>query len=395
MGEEQYLITDFNDLGVSKELLRGIHAFGFETPSLIQRKTCLAIKKGIDIVGQSQAGTGKTGAFTVGTLSRIDPKLNALQAIILAPTRVLSDQIYYVVTNISQYMGINVCLCVGGINSSIVNLKEAMTSHILVGTPGRVVDLLKRENSSKQKMINTHKLKILVMDEADVLLDSDFKIQMQEIIKLTSENTQICIFSATFRESILEETKNLLKPNPFHVKVDKEKLSLELIKQYKIQFDNEKYKPMALSDLYQKLQICQSMIFTNEIETAISLSNYMTKEGHATGLLHGKMSFENINEVLKKFRIGEIRILICSNVLARGIDVECVGIVINFDLPDSPETYVHRIGRSGRYGKHGIAISFVTDKESQRVKEFVSIFKKEIEDLPENLSVLNYALMGS
>ena len=374
--------TDF----ISFELYRGIYAYGFQQPSKIQKKTIIPINMGRDVIAQSQSGTGKTGAFLIGSLSRIDIDNKTPQVIIIANTRELTIQIYNVAKNLSLYMNINISLCIGLSNDVMSNLKEAEKSHILIGTPGRIGDIL-----SKLSNNSINSIKTLILDEADILLKADFIEQIKKIIELIPQNTQICLFSATFNTNILELSKQFMKENAYIAQIPPEILSLELIKQYKIILQNDKQKYSTLEDLYKKLSISQAIIFVNSIKRAEILANLMTQNNYTIGILHGKMTSRD--DVLKNFRIGKTRVLLSTDIISRGIDVEQVGIVINYDLPDDKHQYIHRIGRSGRFGKFGIAINLITERDLVKLNEIEKYYNINLENMPLP-EVINELLTG-
>jgi superfamily II DNA/RNA helicase len=384
----EYECDDFEKMDFLQfELFKGICNYGFQRPSKIQTKTIKAINTGIDVIAQSQSGTGKTGAFLIGALSRVDPNIKHPQVIIVANTRELSMQIQNVAKHISFYMNLNICLCIGLGQDVVNNLKDAEKSHILIGTPGRLGDIL-----AKLPEIVLDNVKTLVLDEADVLLKIDFVDQIKKITACMPLKTQICLFSATYNDDILEISKMFMKPNAFIVKIPSETLSLELIKQYKIVMRSEKQKYSTLEDLYKKLSISQAIIFVNSIKRAEILAGLMIKNNYAIGILHGKMTSRD--DVLKDFRTGKTRVLLSTDILSRGIDVEQVGIVINYDLPDDKHQYIHRIGRSGRFGKFGIAINLITDRDLLKLQEIETYYNIALDDMPQP-SILNTLLTGT
>lgn len=398
---QKYDFKDFDHMDClckdAGELLKGIYAYGFERPSAIQSKAICAMHDGRDIVAQSQSGTGKTGAFTIGILTRIDVKVLHPQAIIVANTRDLAMQIHFVLTSLARFMNIKVALCIGGTiaKDSKTNLNDATTSHIWVGTPGRIVDLIERDKYNKNKTKLLENLKMLVLDEADVLLKDDFLEQIKKIVRGTPTTTQMCIFSATFRDDALEVTKHFMR-NPVHILVEREKVSLDLIKNFKVDVGEERYKYDTLSDLYQSINICQAVIFVNTIEKADTLKHSLESDGHSVGMIHSKLTDIDRETTLADFRNMITRVIIATDIISRGIDVQQVGLVINYDIPDKSEQYIHRVGRSGRYNKIGVAINFVTQSryDKEKIKRIEDDYKISIIDLPD-LNDVNYYLTGS
>jgi len=384
-------------------LFRGVVSYGFDKPTPIQEKTIIPLYSGVDIIAQSQSGTGKTGAFTIGLLSRINLDNNFPQAIIVATTRELALQINSVCKNISQYMNVKTCLSIGGQYMNISeNMKQVKNSHIIIGTPGRINNIINNKGFS---MDNIH---TLILDEADALLENDFIDQIKSIIIKINKKAQICVFSATMDKNTLDVTKMFIQ-NPYIIKLKDEELSLDIIKQFKIELDHEKYKLDTLFDLYTKLTITQAVIFANTVNRACYIYERMKKDGHQVGLIHGKMTSEERVEILRKFRKGEIRVIIGTDVIARGIDVQQIGLVFNYDIPNDKKTYLHRIGRSGRYGKLGVAINFVVTNERNyrrsnkrnnrnqsdydKIYDIQTHYKNEIVHLP-NPDEINAILMG-
>lgn len=381
-------IDDFENMNfLTQELFRGICDYGFKFPSPIQAKTIHIINNGYDLIAQSQSGSGKTGAFAIGSLSVVDPKISYPQILILANTRLLAMQIEKVIQNISKYMGISNCLCVGGHqNNSFVNAQQVRYSHVIIGTPGRVNDMISKN------AFDGKKIKILIMDESDVLLKEDFRDQIAEIISNMGENTQICIFSATFTREALQLTEKFLR-NPYRVTVEKENLSVKDVKQYKIdlRYDNNKF--YTLQDLFTKLQFNQMIIFVKSIRNAEELRNKLMDDSIQAGLIHGKMNSMDRENILREFRLNYIKILISTDVMCRGIDIDNLHIVINYDLPDDPETYIHRVGRSGRFGGQGIAINFCTYNDEYKIITLNREYRTNIVSLPD-IEEINSMITG-
>jgi translation initiation factor 4A len=379
------------------ELLNGIYSYGFEKPSYIQSKTIIPIYEGKDIIVQSQSGTGKTGAFCIGVLAKIDVTKPSPQCIIIANTRELATQNYIVISNISCQMSVKITLCIGGGGCSDVktNINCARNSHILVGTPGRLKDIILRDQNSTFANKITDSVRMLIFDEADVLLQSDFVDQIKNIFTYTPEGTQICIFSATFPTEVVNLTKKFMK-DPVKILLEQEKISLEQIKHYFIEVENEKEKYEILSEMYKNINISQTIIFVNSIFTANVVYEQLTSDGHAVGVIHAKLDDVARMNVLKDFRNTRIRVLIATDVLARGIDVQNVGIIINYDLSKDLDQYIHRVGRSGRYGKIGIAINFLLKNKSdfKQLKLIENTYKIIIDEMPE-LKYINSLLTGS
>ena len=368
------------------DLLKGIFDYGFKSPSRIQNVAIKDIFDGFDVIAQSQSGTGKTGAFTIGSLSILNSEEKHPQILVLATTRDLATQIFTVYTNISKHMNISVQLCIGGTrvktNSNKDPYRNIRTAQVLVGTPGRIHEYI------KLKAFDPQKLKLFVLDEADALLKDDFIEQIKNIIVELDANTQIAIFSATYPRAVLE-VANAFMSEPKQILLKRDNLSLDLIKQYKIYVKFDDYKYGTLVDLYKNLLIGQCIIFVNSIKCADDLTKKLDEDGYAVGKIHGALDGVERNDVLKNFRIGLIRVLIATDILSRGIDVEQIGIVINYDIPRDRAQYIHRIGRSGRFGKIGVAINFVTDRDSRTIHDLEYFYKTRISDMPDFQVVLS------
>ena len=369
---------DFDSMDLDENLLRGIYAYGYETPSNIQSKAIIPLKEGKDLIAQSQSGTGKTATFLIGSLSRIDKNITKPQILVLAPNRELTNQIFSVCSSISDYMDIKKALIMGGtkVDDNFRILDEG--AQYIIGTPGRVFDMIKRY------ALITDQIKSFIMDEADEMLSRGFKDQIYEIFQYIPKEAQICLFSATMPNQALELTDKFMI-NPIKILVKKEQLTLDGIKQYYLGVEQENWKIATLRDLYQKLSISQSIIFANSKRKAEYIKEQLETNNHAVHCIHGEMHQQERDKIMVNFRKGKIRILITTDIIARGIDIQQVSIVINYDIPRYREIYIHRIGRSGRYGRKGVAINFVTEREYQNLQQIIDFYDSEIEPLPENI----------
>jgi superfamily II DNA/RNA helicase len=377
--EEQY--DDFDDMEfLSLELSNGIGDNGFNKPSPIQASSIHIINKGKDIIAQAQSGTGKTGAFVIGTLSRVEPNKKYPQVVIVGNTKTLAYQIEKVVKNISKFMNISTCICIGGKTmTSRDNLRKAQNSHILIGTPGRMGDILSRGN--KNGSININKIKSLVLDETDVLLGDDFREQIKTIIRNIGKSTQMCIFSATYTSETYKFVDKMVR-NPYKIKIKPEELSLDDVKQYQIKLQKDVYKYATLKDLLTKLQFQQMIIFVNKKRTAEIIRDKLIDDGHESGMIAGSMDDIQREQILREFRLGNMRILISTDLIARGFDVDDLRCVINYDFAKDSDTYLHRVGRSGRYGSQGIAINFVTNDDIYKVTALQGKYNIKIPSMP-------------
>ena len=382
---EQYEISSWEDeqLNLDNLVLRGIYSFGFEKPSSIQKKALYPMTKNIhngrrrDITAQAQSGTGKTGAFVIAALNILKNNIEAPQVLILAPTHELADQILNVVENISRYQkDINPVLLVGGTsvdrNKKLLNTKKPK---IVVGTPGRVNDLIRR------KFLVTKTLSLLILDEADEMLSSGFKEQMYKIFKAMPNNVQIALFSATMPKDLHELTESFMK-NPTKILVNNDELTLQGIAQYYINLEDDTHKYETIKDIFSGLSISQAIIYCNSVSRVNDLEEAMMTDNFPVKKIHGKMTDMERKEVFKDFKAGGCRVLITSDLFARGIDVQQVSIVINFDIPRDENTYLHRIGRSGRWGRKGIAINFQTKYDMNRLSRFEKHYETQIMEMP-------------
>ena len=383
--EDETPITIYNtwdELDLNPDLLRSIYSHGFEKPSPIQSKGIAPIKEGRDIIAQAQSGTGKTGCFTVGVLSRINISEKSNQVLIMAPTHELAQQITSVINSLSIMMtGIRIKTVIGGssIDEDATEMREN-PPHIIVGCPGRVYDMIRRRH------INATKLKIVILDEADEMLSSGFKEQVYNIFQYLNKNVQIALFSATLPNNIFQITNKFMR-NPVKICVKAESLTLEGIKQYYVAIDDDRQKYLTLKDLYQHITLAQCIIYSNSVKRVVDLYEAMKEDGFPVCCLHSSMDKYEREKSFKDFRSGEARVLISSNVTSRGIDIQQVSVVINFDLPRDVHNYLHRIGRSGRWGRKGTGINFITRRDIIKMKEIESYYNTQIDELPGSLQI--------
>ena len=378
MDQENILNTSFDTLSLKDDLLRGIYSYGFENPSKIQSKAVPLLLNGKDLIAQAQSGTGKTGAFLIGCLEKLDISLKATQILILAPTHELVHQIYEVALEISKYLDITIMEVVGGTNVGDCKRELDKFPQIIIGSPGRVLDMIQKN------YLFTDKILTVVFDEADETLSYGFKLTIYNIIKTIPQTTQICLFSATIPSEILELSDNFMT-NPQKILVDKEALTLEGITQFYINIRINDWKYDVLKDLYDTINIAQCIIYINSKNKLMEIYDKLITDNFPVSYIHGELTSEDRKNVMKDFRSGHTRILLSTDLLSRGIDVQQLSLVINFDLPKSKETYIHRIGRSGRYGRKGVAINLVTDRDMNYMKEIESFYDTEIVEMPQNL----------
>jgi len=374
-------IDSFDAMELPEKLLRGIYAYGFEKPSAIQQRAVRPTILGRDLIAQAQSGTGKTATFAVGTLAKLDVDVRDCQSLILAPTRELAQQIQKVVIALGDYMEIKVHACVGGtaVRDDIRTLQAGV--HIVVGTPGRVGDMINR------RALRLGNIKQFFLDEADEMLSRGFRDEIYNIFKYLPETVQVCLFSATMPLEVMEVTKRFMR-DPVRILVKRDELTLEGIKQFYIAVDREDWKLDTLCDLYETLTITQAIIYCNTRRKVDWLQEHMVKRDFTVSCMHGDMDQRERDIIMREFRSGSSRVLITTDLLARGIDVQQVSLVINFDLPTNRENYIHRIGRSGRFGRKGVAINFLTEGDIRYLRDIEQFYTTEISEMPMNVADL-------
>jgi len=379
--DESYIIEGWEELEINENLLRGIFAYGFEKPSPIQKKAIKPILLGKDLIAQAQSGTGKTGTFSVGTLSKINTEENTTQAMILSPTRELATQIATVMEGLGCMMkGLRIQVLVGGtsIDDDASALKNK-TPHVIVGCPGRVYDMMRRNH------IVSKNIGLIVMDEADEMLSSGFKEQVYNIFQYLSKDVQVCLFSATLPPYIHEITSKFMR-DPVKICVKAEALTLEGISQYYVAVEDDMQKYATLKDLFQFISLSQCIIYCNSVKRVQDLYEAMKEDGFPVCCIHRNMDKEPRKQAFNEFIKGKFRVLISSNITARGIDVQQVSVVINFDIPKDTHTYLHRIGRSGRWGRKGTGINFITRRDMAKLKEIEQYYSCQINELPASIN---------
>lgn len=379
---KEQTISSWDELDCDMTILRGVYAYGFENPSPIQKKAVLPMVSGKDIIAQAQSGTGKTGAFTVGTLCSIDCSIPQTQALLLAPTRELAKQTYNVISALGTYVeGLSIKLLIGGTNSEYdVSSLQSNVPQVIVGCPGRVYDMLRRNN------IDHRHIKMIVLDEADEMLSRGFNEQIYNIFQYLNSDVQVCLFSATIPSELMALTSKFMR-DPIEILVKSELLTLEGIKQYKVNVEDDASKYETLKDLYDSISLSQCIIYCNSVKRVEDLYDAMIEDKFPVTCIHSNMEKEDREKAYEDFRAGKFRVLISSNVTARGIDIQQVNIVINFDVCASVHTYLHRIGRSGRWGRKGVAINFVTRRDEKYIREIEQHYGVSIEELPSSFVI--------
>ena len=376
-------LNAWEDLDISTDLLRGIYAYGYEKPSPIQRKAIQPILKKKDMIAQAQSGTGKTATFTIGALASLQLQDKSTQVLILSPTRELSKQSTDVVSGIGSMMkGLVVKNLVGGssIDEDSDNLKNNVP-HVICGCPGRVYDMLRRQQ------IHSKKIKLFILDEADELLTTGFKEQVYNIFQFLPSDVQVVLFSATLPPYINTITSKFMR-DPVRISVKAEQLTLEGISQYYVAIDDDRHKYATLKDLYQVISMSQCIIYCNSVKRVADLYDAMMEDGFPVCCIHSSMDKKERDEAFVEFKTGKCRVLISSNVTARGIDVQQVSVVINFDVPKCVHTYLHRIGRSGRWGRKGVGINLITKRDVGKLKEIEMHYSTQINEMPAALDKL-------
>ncbi len=380
--EELDFFDSFEDekLALKDNILKGIFCYGYETPSQIQRIAIKPIIDGRDIVVQSHSGTGKTATFIIGMLQRVDEKINKTQCIIISNTRELADQTYKVFQNLAKFTDVKCNLCIGGDMQYKYNT-NAIKDHVIIGTPGRICDLISKN------IIETDGIKLIIVDEADDVLSASFTKQVKRIFKNIPNDCQVVLISATIPNEMSSLFDVIFKPDYIKILVKDDELTLDGIIQYYIHIDDQ-YKTDALIDLYKYISVGQAIVYCNKKSKADELKQQLVDKSFSVSVLHGDMIQKEREDIMVEFRTGKTRILITTDILSRGIDIQQVSLVINYDMPKYPQTYIHRIGRSGRYGRKGSAINFVTKKEKSILYQIKKMYNTDINPLPNNVAEL-------
>lgn len=376
---QEYL--KFDAMKLKEELLYGIFSVGFEEPSKIQKMAIVPIISGRDSIIQAQSGTGKTATFAIALLQRIDTTKNYPQVVVMSPTRELALQSYDVIKRIGSRMSLKIVPIIGGteVNEDARLLNAGC--QVVVGTPGRLLHMITRGD------LKVDGCDMLVLDEADEMLSRGFSEQIAEILKTMNKEIQIVLVSATLPDEVLKMAQDFMR-NPVEILVRENELTLDGIRQYKIELGEDNWKKDTLFDLYKVLSIQQSVIFCNSISRVRELAEAFTASEFTVSCIHSELDQSERNAIMAKFRAGESRILVATNIISRGIDVQNVSLVVNYDMPKNPETYLHRIGRSGRFGRKGVAINFILKKEEELVKSITDKFGITLEELPKDVSAL-------
>lgn len=365
--------NDFQDYYLKTELLMGIFEKGFEKPSPIQEESIPIALAGRDILARAKNGTGKTAAFIIPALEKTNTQKNVIQIMILVPTRELALQTSQVCKELGKHMGIEVMVTTGGTSLKDDIMRLYNTVHVICGTPGRILDL------AHKGVCVLKDCATLVMDEADKLLSPEFQPLCEQIISFLPAERQILLYSATFPVTVKDFRSRYLR-NPYEINLMDE-LTLKGITQY-YAFVEERQKVHCLNTLFSKLQINQSIIFCNSVNRVELLAKKITEIGYSCFYIHAKMLQSHRNRVFHDFRSGACRNLVSSDLFTRGIDIQAVNVVINFDFPKNSETYLHRIGRSGRFGHLGLAINLITYEDRFNLYKIEQELGTEIKPIP-------------
>ncbi|EAT81633.2 hypothetical protein SNOG_11134 [Parastagonospora nodorum SN15] len=354
--KEVTVAPTFEAMHLKENLLRGIYAYGYESPSAVQSRAIVQVCKGRDTIAQAQSGTGKTATFSI----------SILQSVIMG---------------LGDYMNVQCHACIGGTNVGEDIRKLDYGQHVVSGTPGRVADMIRRRN------LRTRNIKMLVLDEADELLNRGFREQIYDVYRYLPPATQVVVVSATLPYDVLEMTTKFMT-DPVRILVKRDELTLEGLKQYFIAIEKEEWKFDTLCDLYDTLTITQAVIFCNTRRKVDWLTDKMREANFTVSSMHGDMPQRERDSIMQDFRQANSRVLISTDVWARGIDVQQVSLVINYDLPSNRENYIHRIGRSGRFGRKGVAINFVTQEDVRILRDIELYYSTQIDEMPMNVADL-------
>ena len=379
-----YEIQSWEDLEINPKLLRGIFAYGFEKPSPIQQKAIKPLIDKRDIVAQAQSGTGKTATFTIGALANVDINENNTQVLVLSPTKELTIQTAKVFEGLSCMMdGLRIQTLYGGSNvEDFSSFSNKNTPHVICGCPGRVFDMMRRDR------IYSKKIRLVILDEADEMLSAGFKEQVYNIFQYFNSDIQVALFSATLPDGINSIINKIMR-DPVRITVKRDMLTLEGIKQFYIAVEDDRQKYNTLKTLFSFLSVSQCIIYSNSIKRVQDLYEAMREDEFPVCRIHSNMEKNERETAFNDFKNGKSRVLISSNVTSRGIDIQQVSIVINFDLPKCVNNYLHRIGRSGRWGRKGVGINFITRRDVNKLKEIERHYSTQIEEMPVELNFLS------
>jgi ATP-dependent RNA helicase DeaD len=366
-------VTKFEELNISENVKRALKEIRYNEMTDIQKQSIPCIIEGRDFIGQSQTGTGKTASFCLPMIEKIDKSSKKIQAVVLCPTRELANQVTHALRRYLKYEDNIKCMAIYGgesIERQILGLKKGV--QIVVGTPGRIMDHMRR------RTVKLNNVKMVILDEADEMLNMGFEEDIEKILKDVPEDRQTVLFSATMSKRILNISKKYLK-NPVNVKIKAKELTVQRIKQEAIEV-KAKMKDEAVCRILDVIEPKKAVVFCNTKKKVDSLIDMMKLSGYSAECLHGDIKQTQRDRIMKKFKTGDIKILVATDVAARGIDVRNLELVINYDIPQELEYYVHRIGRTGRNGNNGIAYTFYTGKEKSKIREIEKYANTQIAD---------------
>lgn len=376
---------DFEEYYLKRELLKGIYEKGFEKPSPIQEEAIPLALAGRNILARAKNGTGKTAAFCIPCLEKVDTTKRAVQALVLVPTRELALQTAAVLKDLGKYMaGLEVVSVTGGTPPREDVLRLMHPVHVLVGTPGRIIDLAGRG------AVDLGSASYVALDEADKLLSPDFRGGVEELLeRYLPRKRQVCLFSATFPVAVVS-FRDKWMPEPYEINLMDE-LTLKGVSQF-YAFMEERQKVRCLNTLFARLEINQSIIFCNSVSRVELLAEHITRLGYSCFYIHANMVQTDRNRVFHEFRTGATRHLVCTDLFTRGIDIPTVNVVINFDFPTTSETYLHRIGRSGRFGHLGLAVNMITYDDRHALYRIEHELSTEIKPIPSTIDRALYCV---
>ncbi|MEJ5224124.1 MAG: DEAD/DEAH box helicase [Anaerolineales bacterium] len=364
------MTTEFESLNLRPELLQAITERGYVTPSPIQAAMIPVMLTGVDVIGQAQTGTGKTAAFSLPILQKLETGRSLPQALVLAPTRELALQVANAMYEYGKYRNVRVLAIYGGASYSRQMARLHKGVDVVVGTPGRVLDLL------NQKVLDLSEIRTVVLDEADEMLSMGFIEDVEAILAATPAERQTALFSATLPPRIRTLSERTMR-DPQSIRIQQEQVTVAAIEQ-RFYLVNEADKLAALTRLFEVEEITSALIFARTRASASDLANELTVRGFPSETLNGDLSQEARERTLNRFRQNQIKVLVATDVAARGLDIDDISHVFNFDLPEDPEIYVHRIGRTGRAGKTGIAISLITPREKRRQRDIEAFTRQKL-----------------
>jgi translation initiation factor 4A len=382
MNSEIKNVEKWDEMGLKEDLLRGIYSYGFDNPSEIQQKAIMPIIERRDVIAQAQSGCGKTGSFTIGALQVVDVTKTTPQILVLSPTHELVKQTALVMEGIGSFMnGLCVKTLIGGtsIRDDVTFLQEKKPQ-VIVGSVGRVLDMIEKRHLAVEE------LKMMILDEADEMLSQGFSEKIRYMFQsVLPVSMQVVLFSATMPDEIVHVSRHFMN-KALHILMEKEQLSLQCIQQYYVAVENDSAKYMALRDIFSVMNVSKCILYCNSVRRVNNLFDQMSSDGFSVVRIHSNMNKSERARIFRHFRTGDARILISSDVTARGIDIQQVSAVINVDLTRNVHTYLHRIGRSGRWGRRGIAINLVTKSDVRDLRNIERWYNIAIHELPSNFN---------